>query len=57
MHLKGKLELNELTFLITTVITAGVIQIGYILGQNSLDKYLSSAVEIFDRDEQPKKKD
>ena len=51
MHLKGKLELNELTFLITTVITAGVIQIGYILGQNSLDKYLSSAVEIFDRDD------
>ena len=57
MHLKGKLELNELTFLITTVITAGVIQIGYILGQNSLDKYLSSAVEIFDRDDKPPKKE
>jgi hypothetical protein len=57
MHLKGKLEINELTFLITTVITAGVIQIGYILGTASLEKYLASAVEIFDRDDNtPKKK-
>ena len=57
MHLKGKLEINELTFLITTVITAGVIQIGYIMGQAALDKYLSSAVEIFDRDDKPKKRE
>lgn len=58
MHLKGKLEINELTFLITTVITAGVIQIGYILGTASLEKYLASAVEIFDRDDNtPKKKE
>ena len=56
MHLKGKLEINELTFLITTVITAGVIQIGYIGGQAALDKYLSSAVEIFDRDDNTSKK-
>jgi hypothetical protein len=57
MHLKGKLEINELTFLITTVITAGVIQIGYILGTASLEKYLASAVEIFDRDDKPPKKE
>jgi len=57
MHLKGKLEINELTFLITTVITAGVIQIGYILGTASLEKYLASAVQIFDRDDNTPKKE
>lgn len=57
MHLKGKLQINELTFLITTVITAGVIQIGYIIGQSALDKYLASAVKIFDRDDKDEKKE
>lgn len=52
MHLQGKLQTTELTFLVVTVITAGVIQIGYILGQNSLDKYLHSAVQIFDKEDQ-----
>lgn len=57
MHLKAKLETAELTFLLTAVITSGVIQIGYILGQTALDKYLATAVEIFDNDEKKEKKD
>lgn len=57
MHLQAKLSTAELTFLLTTVITSGVIQIGYILGQTALDKYLATAVEIFDDDEKKEKKD
>ena len=54
-HLKSKLETGELTFLLTVVITSGVIQIGYILGQAALDKYINAAVEIFDNDDDKKK--
>lgn len=57
MHLQGKLSTTELTFLITTVITAGVIQIGYILGTASLDKYLHTATEIFDKEDQKLKRE
>jgi hypothetical protein len=57
MHLQGQLKTTELTFLITVVLTAGVIQIGYILGQAALDKYLHSAVEIFDKDDDTPKKE
>lgn len=55
MHLKSKLETGELTFLLTVVITSGIIQIGYILGQAALDKYINAAVEIFDKDEKEDK--
>lgn len=55
MHLKAKLTVQELTLLVTIVITSGVIQIGYILGQVALDKYISAAVEILDNDEKDKK--
>lgn len=51
MHLKSKLQTAELTFLMTIVITSGVIQIGYILGQAALDKYINAAVDILDRDD------
>jgi len=54
-HLKSKLEAGELTFLMTVVITSGVIQIGYILGQAALDKYINAAVEILDKDDHDKK--
>ena len=50
MHLKSKLDPEELTFLLTVVITSGIIQIGYILGQAALDKYINAAVDIFDKD-------
>lgn len=54
-HLESKLQPSELTLLLTIVITSGIIQIGYILGQAALDKYINAAVEVFDRDEKEKK--
>lgn len=54
MHLKSKLSPSELTFLLTVVITSGIIQIGYILGQVALDRYISAAVDIFDKDKKEK---
>lgn len=56
MHLQSKLDPEELTFLLTVVITSGIIQIGYILGQAALDKYITAAVEVFDRDNKENKK-
>ena len=56
-HLKSDLSPEELTFLLTVVITSGIIQIGYILGQAALDKYISAAVDIFDKDEKTNKKE
>jgi hypothetical protein len=55
MHLQSKLDPEELTFLLTVVITSGIIQIGYILGQAALDKYIQAAVEIFDNESKGKK--
>jgi hypothetical protein len=57
MHLKSKLDPEELTFLITVILTSGVVQIGYILGQAALDKYINAAVEIFDHDNKNNKDD
>jgi hypothetical protein len=54
MHLQSKLQPSELTFLLTVVITSGVIQIGYILGQAALDKYINAAVDILDKDQEKK---
>jgi len=55
---EAKNEIGYTTFLIllSMIITAGFIQIGYILGQAMLDKYATSIVEIFDKDEDDKKK-
>ena len=55
MHLQSKLDPEELTFLLTVVITSGIIQIGYILGQAALDKYITAAVDIFDKDDKNEK--
>ena len=55
MHLQSKLQPSELTFLLTVVITSGVIQIGYILGQAALDKYINAAIEILDKEEKNEK--
>lgn len=57
MHLQSKLDPEELTFLLTVVITSGIIQIGYILGQAALDRYISAAVDIFDKDEKNNKEE
>lgn len=49
-HLQGKLDHYSLIILMTVVITSGFIQIGYILGQAALDKYVNAAIEILDKD-------
>ena len=53
---ESKKEIGYTTFLIllAMIITAGFIQIGYILGQAMLDKYAASIVEIFDKDDDDK---
>ena len=56
-HLQGKLDHYSLVMLMTVVITSGFIQIGYILGQAALDKYVTAAVEILDKDENKKQKE
>ena len=53
-QLKGKLDHYTLVILMTIVITSGFIQIGYILGKAALDKYVSAAVEILDKDDKQK---
>jgi hypothetical protein len=55
---EAKNEIGYTTFLIllSMIVTAGFIQIGYILGQAMLDKYAASIVEIFDNDDDDKKK-
>ena len=55
---ESKKEIGYTTFLIllAMIITAGFIQIGYILGQAMLDKYAASIVEIFDKDDEDKSK-
>ena len=54
-HLQGKIDHYSLLLLITLVIVSGFIQIGYILGQAALDKYVMAAVEILDDDKKDKK--
>ena len=51
-QIQGKIDHYTLVLLVTTVIVSGFIQIGYILGQAALDKYVQAAVEIFDKDEE-----
>ena len=55
---EAKNEIGYTTFLIllSMIVTAGFIQIGYILGQAMLDKYAASIVEIFDNDDDDKNK-
>ena len=55
---ESKKEIGYTTFLIllAMIITAGFIQIGYILGQAALDKYVNAAVDIFDKDEKKDEK-
>ena len=55
-HLQGKIDHYSLVMLMTVVITSGFIQIGYILGQAALDKYVNAAVEILDKDDKKEDK-
>jgi len=48
--IKDTIQPTELTLLITIVITSGFIQIGYILGQAALDKYVQISKNSKDDD-------
>ena len=48
----GTLDVYELSLLMTMVLSSSALTIGYILGVASLEKYLNSAVEILDREDQ-----
>ena len=54
-HLGSKLDLNELLLLVGMLVSSSALTVGFVLGQASLDKYLSSAVDILDRDNIKKK--
>jgi hypothetical protein len=48
----GTLDIYELSLLMTMVLSSSALTIGYILGVASLEKYLSSAVDILDKEDQ-----
>lgn len=56
-HLGSKLDYTELTLLLGMLVSSSGLTIGYVLGQASLDKYLSAAVKVLDRDENTPKKE
>jgi len=56
MHLKAKLDYTELALLLGMLVSSSALTVGYVLGVASLEKYLSSAVEILDRDNNEEKK-
>jgi hypothetical protein len=56
MHLQSKLDYTELALLIAMLVSSSALTVGYVLGVASLEKYLSSAVEILDRDHNEKEK-
>ena len=55
-QLSGTINHYSLVALMTLVIVSGFIQIGYILGQAALDKYVQGAVGILDDDVKEKNK-
>jgi len=50
MHLKAKLDWEELALLVAMLVSSSALTIGYVLGVAALEKYLHSAVEILDKD-------
>lgn len=52
MHLQSKLDLNELVLLLGMLVSSTGLTIGYVLGVASLEKYLHSAVQIFDKEDE-----
>ena len=53
----GTIDFNELVTLLALIVSSSALTIGYIIGQAGLDKYLHSAVEIFDKEDQKLKKE
>lgn len=54
--IQGQIDPSDLTLLITIVLTSGFIQIGYILGQTALDKYVQMSLRDDDDNEEDDKK-
>ena len=50
----GTLDVYETSLLLGMVISSSCLTIGYVLGQAALDKYVSAAVDILDKDEKEK---
>jgi len=51
---QSKLDYYNFTLTITLLIVSGFIQVGYILGQAALDKYLTLNEKITQKDRNPK---
>ena len=45
---QSKIDFHALTLLVTLVIISGFLQVGYILGQAALDKYVQVAKSMLD---------
>ena len=56
-HLQSKLDWEELALLVGMLVSSSALTVGYVLGQASLDKYLSAAVEILDKDKKDEQKE
>jgi len=50
----GSLDVYETTLLLGMIISSSCLTIGYVLGQAALDKYISGAVDILDKDDDKK---
>jgi hypothetical protein len=53
-HLSSKLEVNELTLLMTILICSTTLTVGYVLGESYFEKFVHSVVDIFDKNEKSK---
>jgi hypothetical protein len=53
----GTLDIYETSLLLGMIISSSCLTIGYVLGQVALDKYMSAAVDILDKDEEKVKKE
>lgn len=54
MHLNSKLQINELTLLMTILICSTTLTVGYVLGEAYFEKFVHSVVDIFDKEEEKK---
>ena len=51
MHLNSKLQINELTLLMTILICSTTLTVGYVLGEAYFEKFVHSVVDIFDKEQ------
>ena len=56
-QLKGKIDHYSFGVMLTLIIVSGFIQVGYILGQAALDKYVKVSEALTDKKQEEKKSD